>query len=481
MNAEHYRTLDAIGLAELVRRKETSPRELVEIAIEQIEALNPRLNAVIYKAYDYARKLAGREMPLGPLAGVPFLLKDLSLEWQGLPVTNGSRFLRNEVAASNWVIAERMRDAGLIPLGKTNAPEMGWSTSTEPLLYGPTLNPWNDKLVAGGSSGGSGCAIASGMVPIADASDGGGSIRIPASVNGLVGLKPSRGRTTFGPTVVDFWYGAAVFLCLSRSVRDTAAYLDATGGSVVGEPYALEMPEQSYLSMLSSAPRRLKVGFVQTQPDGVPLDTDLHAGVVNAARLCEQLGHDVAPFDFHYDVERMNEVFVRITATLSAAFLQSTAHQRGVRLMERDVEPATWDIYRLGCSLTAIQHANDVEAMRVIALGIARQQAQLDVLITPTLPTAPRPLGWFRAVAHDFKLHTERLMSDIVFTAPWNLSGQPAISLPLHVTKDGAPAGIQFVARLGDEATLLRLAAQLEQAQPWAARRPPVGTVRVAN
>lgn len=473
MNSNLYRTMDAVGLAELVRKKEVSAAELVEAAIARIEEVNPHLNAVIHKKYDYARQLARQPLPDGPLSGVPFLLKDLSLEWEGFPVTNGSRYFRNDVAASSWTIAERMKRAGLLPLGKTNVPEMGWSLSTEPQFYGPTRNPWNERIVAGGSSGGSAAAVASGMVPMADASDGGGSIRIPASLNGLVGLKPSRGRITLGPAVVDFWYGAAVFLCLSRTVRDTAAYLDAVVGASPGEPYALATPSQTYSSLLGGPAQPLTIGFSTVAPDGSALDDELKKGVANAARLCEQLGHRVTEFDFKYDVERMSALFVRITATMNAAFMEATASSRGVELKQSDVEPATWDIYRFGRSLTATQHANDVEAMRSMACDIVRAQSKLDVLITPTLPGLPRPLGWYRSVAEDFKIYTERLCREIIFTVPFNLTGQPAISLPLHMVGPDLPVGVQFVAKLGDEATLIALASQLEQAKPWREQLPP--------
>lgn len=473
MISKLYRTMDAVGLADLVRNQEVSAAELVEAAIARIEEINPHLNAVIYKNYDYARGLARQPLPQGPLSGVPFLLKDLAIEWQGFPVTNGCRFFQGDIAQSSWLIAERMKRAGLLPLAKTNVPEMGWSLSTEPQLYGPTRNPWNDGIVAGASSGGSASAVASGMVPLADASDGGGSIRIPAAVNGLVGLKPSRGRITFGPKVVDFWYGAAVFLCVSRTVRDTAAYLDAVAGALPGEPYALAMPSRSYSSLLGAPVQPLNIGFSTVAPDGSPLDEELRNGVLNAARHCEQLGHRVTEFEFKYDVEKLCALFVRITATMNAAALEAAAQQKGVELRRTDVEPQTWDIYQLGRTLTATQHANDVEAMRGMALDIARAQSKLDVLITPTLPSVPRPLGWYRSVAEDFEAHTERLCRDLIFTAPFNISGQPAISLPLHMAAPDLPVGIQFAAGIGAEATLIALAAQLEQAQPWRDRVPP--------
>lgn len=472
MIANLYQSTDAVGLAELVRTKQMSASELVEAAIARIEQINPHLNAVIYKDFAYARRMASQPLPAGPLSGVPFLLKDLSLEWEGFPVTNSCKLFRNNVATSSWVLADRMRQAGLIPLGKTNVPEMGACTSTEPLLYGPTRNPWNERIVAGGSSGGSASAVASGMVPIADASDGGGSIRIPASLNGLVGLKPSRGRITFGPKIVDFWYGAAVFLCVSRTVRDTAAYLDAVGGSSPGEPYALDMPVQSYSSLLGAPVRPMTIGFVTAEPDGTPLKGEIKSAVVNAARACEQLGHRVAEFDFKFDIERMNSLLTRITATMSAAFLEAVSNAMGMVLTEDNVESHTWNIFQLGRSLSATQHANDVESMRMMAHEIVRAQSKLDVLITPTMPDLPRALGWFRSVAGDFKAHSAGVTRDVLFTAPFNLSGQPAISLPLHMAAPDLPVGVQFAARIGDEATLIKLGGQLEQSHPWQARHP---------
>ncbi|WP_245508918.1 amidase, partial [Bradyrhizobium nanningense] len=280
-----YVNSDALGLAARVNKGEISARELVEVAIECIEQINPQLNAVVSKRYDYARALADRAVRDRPFAGVPFLLKDLTLEWEGFPVTNGSAYFRNYTAASNWELAKRMKAAGLIPLGKTNTPEMGRSSSTEPRLFGATRNPWHPDIVAGGSSGGAGAAVASRIVPIADASDGGGSIRMPASLNGLVGLKPSRGRITFGPEVVELVYGGVVYLCLSRSVRDTAAYLDAVAGAMPGDPYTLPLPERSYRSLLSDAKRpQLKIGFATTEPDGRSLGVEQHQAVERAVR-----------------------------------------------------------------------------------------------------------------------------------------------------------------------------------------------------
>lgn len=473
---ETYCSSDAMGLAALVRNRQVSARELVETAIECIGDLNPTLNAVVTMRYDYARELADGPLPDGPLSGVPFLLKDLSLEWEGFPVTNGSVFFRDYKAKSSWELARRMKAAGLLPLGKTNVPENGYSTAIANRLYGATVNPWNAGIVPGGSSGGSSVAVASGMVPIADASDGGGSIRIPASLNGLVGLKPSRGRITFGPDLVDFWYGAAVFLCVSRTVRDTAAYLDATAGAVEGEPYALPLPAQSYLSLLPGASGRkgLRIGLVTREPDGRPLGDEQRAAVERAAKACEALGHLVEEAKFAYDFDTMTQMFLRMTATLSAAFFNSAPAMVGREVTAADVEPVTWGVVQLGRSITGAQHAADIEAMRALARRLVQDILQYDVLLTPTMPDIPNEVGWLDMSSRDFDTYNARLFRDITFTVPFNLTGQPAITLPLHQTADGKPIGVQFVGRIGDEATLLVLSSQLEQALPWKDRRPPV-------
>jgi amidase len=474
--AKLYIENDAVGLAALVKQRHVSARELVEVAISCIESLNPRLNAVISKRYDYARELAHGPLPDGPLSGVPFLLKDLAVEWEGFPVTNGSAFFRDYKATSSWEIAKRMKAAGLLPLGKTNVPENGYAGTTEPVFHGPTKNPWNPDLVPGGSSGGSAVAVASGMTPIADASDGGGSIRIPASLNGLVGLKPSRGRTTFGPNIVDFWYGAAVFLCVSRSVRDTAAYLDATAGAAPGEPYALPLPHRSYLSLLSDdgKTQALRIGVVTSEPNGAALGEEQQAATALAAKACEALGHKVEEASFKYDFDLMKQLFIRITATNAAAFFDIAPTLVGREVTKSDVEAITWEVIELGRSMTGVQHAKDVEAMRVFARSVALQIYQYDVFVTPTLPDLPHPTGWLNMNDPDFDTYNARLFRDMTFTAPFNLSGQPAVSLPLYQARDGAPLGVQFVGRVGDEATLITLAWQLEQALPWKGRRPKI-------
>lgn len=474
MLSQIYKDSDAVGLAELVRKGEVTAVELVNQAVHEIERLNPTLNAVTARLYDQARKTAAKPLPDGPLAGAPFLLKDLAVEWKGFPVTNGCRYFKDYVATTDWQIAKRMRSAGLIPLGKTNVPENGWCIATEPKLFGATINPWNARVSAGGSSGGSAVAVASGMVPLAEASDGGGSIRIPASNNGLVGLKPSRGRLTFGPDVVDYWYGAVVFLCVSRTVRDTAAYLDAVAGAHPGDPYGLPCPTKPYLSTLSEAPARLRIGLTTRSPNGSQIHPEVTKAIEKAAKICADLGHDVEEHDLAYEVERFKGTFTRITGVQSAAFFNGCADRFGRPVTPEDVEPATWGIIELGKTVSGIQHSDDIEAMRKMSRQIVEDLTSFDVYLAPVLPVPPRPAGWYDMSEPNIHVYNERLLNDILFTAPFNCTGQPAITVPVYNSADNVPIGVQFVGRIGDETTLLRLAAQIETAHPWKNRHPSV-------
>lgn len=465
---------DALGLAEHVRRGEVSARELVDVAIDCIEEVNPHLNAVVSKRYDYARELAGGPLGDGAFAGVPFLLKDLSIEWEGFALTSGCRFLKDNVSASTWELANRMRAAGLIPLGRTNVPELGGNVSTEPQLHGPTRNPWNLGISAGGSSGGAAAAVASRMVPIADASDGGGSIRVPASHNGLVGLKPSRGRMSFGPDLVDYWYGLVVYGCVSRTVRDTAAYLDALAGAHPGDPYALPAADHPYLSLLDRQPNsRLKIGVVLTEPDGRPLEAQQRAAIDCVAFACEGLGHETLEADFTYDVPETRAFLMNIIAVQTAAFFEAAAATIGRALTKADVEQKTWDVIELGKKSSGIEHSDAIEAMRRFARSFVTQLSPYDAVLCPILPDNPPALGWLDT-SLDLKSFGARSSRNMYFVMPANITGQPALSLPLYQSEDGIPIGVQFIGRPGDEATLISLAGQLEQAMPWNDRKPKI-------
>lgn len=468
-----YDDYDALGLAELVRRKEVTPRELVETAVARIERLNPKLNVVVIKDFEAARAAAERPLSGAPFDGVPFLAKDLSTFWKGLPCTNGCAYFADFVPAGDSEIVKRTRRAGFILLGKTNVPENGWCLSTEPRLYGPTLNPWDQSRVAGGSSGGSAAAVAAGILPLADASDGAGSIRVPAAINGLVGLKPSRGRITFGPDLVDFWFGGALFFCVSRTVRDSAAMLDALAGALPGEPYAKPLPERSYLEQATAGRGRpMRIGFSTFNPRSDRNAPEVDRSVEEAARLCETLGHYVEPFDFDYDFGKAWDIYTRVISVQTAAGFDAMIPILGRAVREEEVLRATWTSIEKGRSITAVQHTNDVEAMRLIGCRIAAMTGRYDAVLLPALPQGTRPLGFYD-MNLDIDTYNRTVMGeDNVYLSPFNISGQPAMSLPLGETANGLPLGVQLVGREGDEATLFRLAGQLEQVRPWRHRRP---------
>lgn len=472
--AEEFGNYDALGLAELVRKKEVKPVELVETVIDRIERINPTLNCVNIKLYERAREQAEKPLPDGPLAGVPLLVKDLILLHAGIKTTNACSFYKDFVAPNDSVVADRIGKAGLIRVGKTNAPEFGMNITTEPQLFGPTRNPWNTEHVAGGSSGGSGAAVAARIVPLADGGDGGGSIRIPASNNGLVGLKPSRGRVPLAPHYGDIWYGQVNLNCLSLTVRDTAAYLDVVAGPVPGDPYQPANPERPFLAEVGSDPGRLRIGWTTKSRAGTPVAATCVEAVEKAARLCAELGHDVRETELSFDFQGVMETFKRIAAVLGAMSLEVARELVGREPMREDFERATWEIFHSGKAISGIQHALDIEAMRHHGRQIVADCEAFDVVITPTMPEPPVKLGTFNQNDMDADSFLDLLAPYIAFTLPFNVSGQPALSLPLHWSEVGLPIGVQFVSRYADEATLLRLAAQLEEAQPWKDQKPSV-------
>lgn len=468
-------TEDGVGIAALIAAGEVSAGEVLEQSIARIDELDPHYNAVVHQAYDEARRLARAVVPGStPLAGVPYIAKDLALDWAGMPTTSSCAFFADYVPQTDSAVASRVKSAGLIPVGKSNVPENGWCYSVESRFHGRTLNPWDESRVPGGSSGGSAVAVATHMVPIGDASDLGGSIRVPAAINGLVGLKTSRGRTTLGPGVVDLWSGSAVFNCVTRSVRDTAAYLDVIGGAEPGEPYALPMPEVSFLAGSAVPPERLRIGVMLTRPDGGAVDPEVRAAVSAAAELCSSLGHDVSEVELRYDWSGIREFFVRITATTAAMMFEGAGQAMGRSVTPDDVEPVTWQMIELGRGLSAVGHAVDTELLRQTGQRLVADQLPFDVVITPVLPVTGRPLGWYDMSA-DLDDYHDHLLEDMQFMVPFNLAGQPAISLPLASTASGSPLGVQFAAGIGREALLLSLATQLESAAPWFDRMvPPV-------
>jgi amidase len=458
--------LDATAQAALVRDKTVAPAELVEGAIARIERLNPHLNAVIFELFERARTTAAGELPDGPFRGVPLLLKDLGAELAGTPFTEGT---------VDQELTTRFVAAGFVVCGKTNTPEFGILPTTEPRRFGPSRNPWNTAHSTGGSSGGSAAAVASGMVPVAHANDGGGSIRIPASCCGLVGLKPTRARVSTAPQYGDLMGGLVAEHVVSRSVRDSAAILDAIAGPVPGDPYwAPPRRGPSFAAAVDAAPTGLRVAVMTASPTGSAVHADCVRATEEAAALCETLGHHTEAAALAVDGDGFTEHFINVWAAANAWTLLDWEHRVGRPAVEEDVEPLTWALVELGRSLDAGHYLRSMQELQKITRQIADYFENIDVLLTPTLGEPPAPLGTFDSPPGEPLAALFRSASYVPFTPPFNVTGQPGISLPLHWNEGGLPIGVQFVGRFGDEETLLSLAGQLERAAPWADRRPPV-------
>jgi len=466
--------LDATAQAELVRRGEVTPLELVEAAISRIEELNPRLNAVITPMYDLARKAAAGPLPDGPFRGVPILMKDLGATYEGVPQAMGSAFMKGIPSLGDSVLTRRLKRAGLIILGKTNAPEFGLLPTTEPAAFGPTRNPWDLGRSTGGSSGGSAAAVASGMVPMAHANDGGGSIRIPASACGLFGLKPTRGRITLAPLFGDQMNGLVVEHALTRSVRDSAALLDATAGPAPGDPYYAAPPARPFLAEVGADPGRLRIALTTQSITGSPVHPDCVAAAEDAARLCAELGHLVEEAAPPLDGNVLSQAFMTIWAAGNAWTIDGLALMTGRTPQPEQFEPFTWALYEMGKGVSASDYLLAVTRLQEVSRQVAAFLEDYDVWLTPTLAEPPVPLGTFDPEPGNPISPLLRAAAYIPFTPLANATGNPAMSVPLYWNGEGLPIGTQFMALYGDEATLFRLAAQLERARPWAARRPPV-------
>jgi amidase len=469
--------LDAVAQADLVRRGEASPRDLVDAAIRRIERVNPMLNAVIHTRFEKARAEASGELPAGPFRGVPVLLKDLTVRSVGDPYHAGSRFLKGlgYVAAHDSYLTARFRRAGFVIVGRTNTPELGSTITTEPVAYGAAHNPWNLEHSTGGSSGGSAAAVAAGMTAVAHANDGGGSIRIPASECGLVGLKPSRGRVSQGPAVGESWMGATVDGVVTRTVRDTAAVLDCLAGYEPGDPYTAPPPARPFADEVGADPGRLRVGLLDHPlRDGIEGHPACAAAVDLAGRLLERLGHAVEiGWPSALDDPAFSHHFATIVSVATAADLAEWEAEIGRPLTDEDVEVANLRAAERGRSVAAAGYVASERWLhgytrRVTAWWHGR--SAFDVLVSPVIATPPPRLGWLSDPEHGMR----RVAAMLQYTSQFNITGQPAISLPLHWTADGLPVGVQLVAAYGREDLLLRVAAQLEQVQPWAGRRPPL-------
>jgi amidase len=472
--------LDACALAQLVRDGRASPLELVDEAIERIEKINPELNAVIRPRFDEARREAAGVLPDGPMRGVPIVLKDLMCSMAGEPIHEGMRVLKEAhyVAEHDQELAARFRAAGFVVVGRTNTPELGIVPTTEPAAYGPTRNPWDTTRSTGGSSGGSAAAVASGMVSVGHAGDGGGSIRIPASECGLVGLKPSRARVPSGPEWGDVFAGLVCELAVTRTVRDTAAVLDAVAGPAPGDPYAAPTPTRPFVDEVGADPGRLRIG-VQSEAFGATVVThpDCVIATEAAAALLEAQGHRVEPTHVDaLDAPEFVEAFLLVWAAgIGADVDHYWAGKLGRPIGQDEVEPLTWTLVEAARAANASDFLDAHRKLQAISRRVAQwYEGGFDLLLTPTLAEPPPLLGEFDSPPENPLHGLLRAAALVPFTPPFNVSGQPAISLPLHWNEDGLPIGVQLVAPYGREDVLLRVAAQLEEAAPWAQRRPPV-------
>jgi amidase len=492
---KEYDRYDALGLAGLVRKKEITPQELCEEAISRIDHTNPRLNAVIYRMYDIAHKALKGSLPEGPFTGVPFLLKDLLTSYAGVPLTMGSRAYQYYVPMHDSELMKRYKATGVVILGKTNTPEFGLVGYTEPELHGPTRNPWNLDHTPGGSSGGSGAAVAAGMVPMASGGDGGGSIRIPASCCALFGLKPSRGRVPTGPEYGEIWQGAAVEHVITRSVRDSAAMLDAICGADPGAPYVISGPERPYLEEVDRDPGPLRIAFTTRSPLGTEVHPECRKAVEEAAHLLAGLGHKMEEAEPGIDGIALAKSYLMMYFGEIAADVLAMEKVLGRKPRHMDVEAPTWVLKMLGNAFTAGEFVLAMREWNIFTRQMGTFHQKYDIFLTPTLAFPPVRIGELKPkpaekvlmkIVNPLNLGKLIRMSGIVdklaienlaktpFTQLANLTGQPAASVPLHWTPDGLPCGVQLIAPFGGEASLFRLGGQLEKARPWFDKRPPM-------
>lgn len=487
-----YPEHDATSLGQLVASRDVSPRELVETAIGRIERFNPTLNAVIYEDFDRALESADEPVSTeSAFPGVPFLLKDVYADLAGTPTTAGSRSRRNYVPDRNAEIVNRYQAAGLNVLGKTNMSEFGLAPIAEPVLFGPTRNPWDPDLSSGGSSGGSAAAVAARCVPLAHAAGGGGSIRIPASACGLFGLKPTRGRNPHGPGLAEAWFGLSEQHVVSVSVRDSARALDATRGPDPGAPYVAPPPGRPFAEEVGVDPGRLRIAYTTGALLGSYVEEECQHAVEAAAKLCDELGHEVVEDSPNIDADELRRVFVTIGVNVGGFEAAYSEEVRGTPLERGEMELAQEILAKVAEKTPASEFGWALHAAKQSARTLADFLDNYDLLLTSTLAQTPWPIGALEPTTSEARVLkairavpakplldklleqlAEELLKPIPNTPLFNMGGQPAMSVPLHWTESGLPVGVQFAARFGEEGLLFRLAAQLEEAKPWRGRKP---------
>lgn len=470
---DEYRGHDAMGLADLLRRGETTPDELLDVALARAAAVEPTLRTISQPHTEYARAAIRAGLPRGPFCGVPFLLKDIQVLLAGTVTSHGSALCADLVAEADTTLTERCKRAGLVIFGKTNTPELGLAPSTESARFGNTCNPWDITRTAGGSSGGAAAAVAAGILPAAQASDGGGSIRMPASCCGVFGLKPTRGRVPYGPFAGEGWGGMTASHMVTRSVRDSAALLDAIHGPAPGDFYAAPPVERPYLKEVAIEPGRLRIALQLSPLSGSPVDAECIAAARSAAALLEGAGHFVEEAQLPGDGVEIGNAAWTVAATGVGAMLSRFEKQLGREIREGDVEAVTWRTRQHAATLTSVQYANAMHVIHMHCRRMAAFHERYDIVMSPTLGTVPPKLGPLRMANPDDHEYTTTLLRFMPFTNIFNMSGEPSMSVPLHWTPDKLPVGVMFSAGFGREDLLFRLAAQLEQLRPWFHRVPP--------
>ncbi len=481
MNLEEYSRCDGVALADLVKKREVSPKELVHLFVEAVEKVNPKINAIIEVYQDRIERLDVPVIPAGPFTGVPFLMKDIGAGEGGRVQDNGSRLMKGHVVDKDSFLTERFKKAGLILLGRTTCPEFAMGISTESVLTGATRNPWDLDKMVGGSSGGSAASVAAGVVPVAHASDNGGSIRIPASACGLVGLKPSRGRVTGGPDFGEVWPGMLQEFIVSRTVRDTAVMLDAVSAPAPGDPFVITQPSRPYSEEVDSPTERLRIAWTTNswKPDA-SVDSEVVGCVEKVVSECEGAGHKLVEASPAFDYEEFLDATCKAWAFGLYVLMDMVGAALGRGISEETVEPVMLSFYKYSKSLTAADMFMTEFVLNKVRRNFGKFFETYDMLLTPTLTKLPETLGKYSKMRTDIDYVGFMRLCDETkgFCSAANVTGQPAISLPLGQSQSGLPIGVQFIARFGKDSTLIRLASSLEKEIPWHNRIPPVHASR---